>query len=126
MYVDANGRAAKAYVLSSSASKTEEDATKDAALKSVYSPARFYCTPVPGTYVFRADFARVTTEREEDVKPTPAKFWTKPSPVVHVLAITGRHVREASPNSDRLGGYSIALSPKADRYGHFAAMPAEL
>jgi hypothetical protein len=58
VYVDASGRATKAYVLSSSGSKSEENATKDAALKSGYSPSRFYCTPVPGTYVFRADFAR--------------------------------------------------------------------
>jgi hypothetical protein len=59
VYVDASGRAAKAYVLSSTASKAEENVTKDAALQSTYAPARFYCTPVPGTYVFKADFERV-------------------------------------------------------------------
>ncbi len=58
VYVDASGRATKAYVLSSTASKAEENVTKDAALQSTYTPARFYCTPVPGTYVFRADFSR--------------------------------------------------------------------
>jgi hypothetical protein len=58
VYVDASGRATKAYVLSSTASRAEENVTKAAALQSTYTPARFYCTPVPGTYVFRADFAR--------------------------------------------------------------------
>ncbi|MEO7203156.1 MAG: energy transducer TonB [Candidatus Tumulicola sp.] len=59
VYVDAKGRATKAYVLSSSGSKYEENATKEGALKSGYTPASFYCAPVPGTYVYRMDFARM-------------------------------------------------------------------
>jgi hypothetical protein len=59
VYVDSSGRAGSAYVLSSTASRSEESAAKAAALQSGYAPARFFCTPVPGTYVFKADFARV-------------------------------------------------------------------
>jgi hypothetical protein len=57
-YVDASGRPVKAYVLDSSVSKEEEDSAKAAALMSTYVPERFYCTPVPGSYVFKSDFQR--------------------------------------------------------------------
>jgi hypothetical protein len=56
VYVGASGQMEKAIVLDSSGSKIDDDATMEAARRSTYAPAQFYCTPVVGTYLFEADF----------------------------------------------------------------------
>jgi hypothetical protein len=59
VYVDAGGRLVRAYLLKPSMSNPDNNYAIEAAERSTYFPAIFYCKPVAGAYVFMADFDRL-------------------------------------------------------------------
>lgn len=58
IFVDSNGNAIKTSVYKSSGRPEFDNAATVSALRSKYSPPMLLCTPVVGTYLFRADFRR--------------------------------------------------------------------
>jgi hypothetical protein len=59
VYVDAAGRLVRADLLKPSMSNPDNNYAIEAAERSTYFPATFYCKPVVGGYVFVADFDRL-------------------------------------------------------------------
>ena len=58
IFVDSNGNAIKTSVYKSSGRPEFDNAATVSALRSKYVPPMLLCTPVVGTYLFRADFER--------------------------------------------------------------------
>jgi TonB family protein len=54
--LDASGKVADAWIFGSSGAKPLDDAALVAARATTYVPGQFLCAPVPGVYMFRADF----------------------------------------------------------------------
>jgi TonB family protein len=52
-----NGKVTRASIVHSSGNETIDRAVVEAAMHSTYSPKLVNCTPVQGSYLFRADFA---------------------------------------------------------------------
>jgi hypothetical protein len=59
VYVNAAGRLVRADILKASMSNPDNNLAVEAAQKSTYFPAMFYCKPVVGSYLFDATFDRM-------------------------------------------------------------------